>query len=141
MPVRFDNYGVFLGARHPKRQSPRLRLLRYPERSAELDANHRRQADLFPQCRDRAVIGQPALIDDHHAVAELLDVVHVVGREQDRFAEIAVELQQKLPDIPLGMHIQTDRRLVQEQQFRVMQHCRRDVSPHPLTQGQLADRG
>ena len=88
----------------------------------------------------RAVEGEPTVVDDEHAVAEPLDVAHVVGREQQRGAPLA-----PLGDAgtPAGAASRARRGRSSARRGRaagvVQQGCR-DLAAHALAERQLAHR-
>ena len=63
-----------------------------------------------------AVEGEPAVVDDEHAVAEPLDVAHVVGRQQQRRAALAPLADEELAQPLLGEHVEADGRIVEHEQ-------------------------
>src|ERR1700730_18128570 len=77
------------------------------------------------------------VLDDRHAVGQLLRLVEVVGREQDRLAEIA-QAAHRLPGAAPRLGVKAGRRLVQEDQLRVADEGEREVEPTQLSAGQLA---
>jgi hypothetical protein len=68
--------------------------------------HHRRQTDAVSQPLDRPVIANLRMDDDNDSLAELLNVVHVVGRQQNRFAELAIERFQKAAYVPFRNLVQ-----------------------------------
>src|SRR5262249_44258643 len=66
----------------------------------------------------RALADDLAADDDGHAVGELLGLVEVVGRQQDRRAERA-ERANRLPGLAARLRVEARRRLVEEDQVRV----------------------
>ena len=60
------------------------------------------------ECKDSAVV------HDRHAIAELIGLFHVVGREQDRLA-LVVELAQDLPQGEAALRVEPGRGFVEEQ--------------------------
>jgi hypothetical protein len=86
----------------------------------------------------RAALRQDAAIrDEHYAVAESLDVVHVVGGQDDRNAAFAVEAPDKVPKGELGHGVQADGGLVQEQDRGGVEQGGRQVAAHALAQAEL----
>ena len=74
----------------------------------------------------------PPLVDDRHPRAELLDLVHRVGREDDRLALVA-QLGDLLEDRPGHQDVEPRGRLVEDQDGRVVDDRPgdRDLLPHP----------
>jgi len=64
-----------------------------------------------------------------------LGLVHVVGREQDRLAEL-FQVLDGLPGGPSGRRVETGRGLVEEQQLRVTHQPEREVEAALLAAGQ-----
>ena len=61
-----------------------------------------------------------ALVDDGHAVAELLGLLDVVGGEQDG-ALLAAEVLHQLVNLQARLRIEAGRRLVEEQHLRIVE--------------------
>jgi hypothetical protein len=74
------------------------------------------------------------MVDHHHAAAELLDVLQVVGGQQQGRRTFRVDPAQELAQPALADHVQSDGGLVEVQDLRVVQERRRDVAAHPLPQ-------
>src|SRR5436853_363859 len=73
----------------------------------------------------------PPVLDDRDAVGELLRLVEVVRRQQDRLAEIA-QVADRLPRAAPGLRIKAGRRLVEEDQLGVADEREREVQPPQL---------
>ena len=82
-----------------------------------------------------------AVVDHDHPAAQRLDVLQVVGGQQQRGAALGVEGAQELPQPALAHHVEPDRRLVEVEDLGVVQQRRRDVAAHPLAEAELAHRG
>src|SRR5882724_6532903 len=85
--------------------------------------------------REDAVYQLPSPRDDAQLLAQLLRLLHDVGREQDRFPAAAQVEHRVLHD--LGVHrIEARERLVENQEVRVVQHGRDELHLllHPLRQ-------
>ncbi|MNG10389.1 hypothetical protein D3C84_938530 [compost metagenome] len=61
-------------------------------------------------------------------------------RKQHGLAELGINAAQIIADAPLGDDVQTDRRLVEEQNVRVVQQRGGQIGSHSLAQRQLAHR-
>src|SRR5262245_13508471 len=61
---------------------------------------------------------QPSVIDDGDAVAERLRFIHVMCRQQDRPAGLAVPAQH-VPQLASRLWIQSRRRFIEEEELRV----------------------
>ena len=66
------------------------------------------------------------MVDDRDPVA-VLGLVHVVGGHEDRDARPLRQLSEVAPDVAPRLWIETDGRLVQEQDVRGVQHAARDL--------------
>ena len=93
------------------------------------------------QVGERPVEDRRAVVDHDHPVAQRLDVLQVVGGQQQGRAALGVEGAQELAQPALADHVETDGRLVEVEDLGVVQQRRGDVAAHPLTQAELADRG
>ena len=89
----------------------------------------------------RAVEGDPAVVDDEDPVAEPLDVGQVVRGEQHGRAALGALADQEAAQSLLAHQVQADGRLVEHEQLRRVQQGGRDLAAHPLPERQLADRG
>ena len=65
--------------------------------------------------RHAALLGDAAFIDDGHAVADLVDDLHLVRDDNDRHAERLVDLAQQLQDRARRVGVERAGRLVAEQ--------------------------
>ncbi len=97
-------------------------------------------ADLGPKVGQGAVQQDRATVDDDDAAAEGLDVVHIVGGEDDGDAALAVQSQDEIAHGELGDGIEADGGLVEEQDGRGVEQRRRQIAPHALAQAELARR-
>ncbi|CDN42579.1 hypothetical protein BN871_BM_00480 [Paenibacillus sp. P22] len=61
-------------------------------------------------------------------------------RKKDGRPHPLINIAQERTDIPLGCGIEADRRFIQNENGRLMQHRRRQIASHPLAERQLADR-
>ena len=97
-----------------------------------LDLDHRPVGDRRLQRRRRALRDDPAARDHRDAAAQLVRLVHVVRRQQDRLAGVA-ERRDGVAQLASTDRIEPDRRLVEEQHRRVVQQAARDMQPllHP----------
>ena len=77
-------------------------------------------------------------MDHHHPLAQLLDVGHIVAREQDRDPEPAVIVAQEGAHGPLGDDVEPDGRFVEEQHFRRVEQGGDQFHLHALAEAQLA---
>ena len=74
------------------------------------------------------------------ALAERLDVGHVVAREQDGRPVACVVLGDERADPLLHRHVEPDRRLVEEEHLRPVQQRADDLDLHPLAERELPHR-
>ena len=92
------------------------------------------------QLVERAVEDGGAVVDHDHPAAQRLDVLQVVGGQQERGAALLVERAEELAQPALAHDVQPDRGLVEVEDLRVVQQRGRDVAAHPLAEAELADR-
>ncbi len=88
----------------------------------------------------RAVPDQLAVVDHEQPVAEPLDVAEVVRGQEHRDALVAVDLDEEVADALLGDDVEPDRRLVEEEQLRAVEHRGGQLAADPLAERQLAHR-
>ena len=80
-----------------------------------------------------------AVVDDRHAVAEPLGLVHVVGRQQDGPAAVA-QITDHVPELAPRLRVQASGRLVEEEQLGVADQGDGDGQPLLLAAGKLLDQ-
>ena len=80
------------------------------------------------------------MVDDHDASAELLDIGEIVRRQQHRHRSLVDKAPQTFAHRMFGDDVEPDRRLVQEQDARIVQQRGDQFALHPLAQAQLAHR-
>ena len=78
-----------------------------------------------------------AVVDDDDALAQRLDVSHVVAREQHGRAVASVVLGDERADALLHRHVEADRRLVEEQHLRQVEERADDLDLHPLAEREV----
>src|SRR5450432_2042628 len=93
---------------------------------AARDADLLRERKLEQKFVERPERQQFAMVDNSDARAEPGRLLHVMGRVNDRHA-IGVELPDKFENGVPRLRIDTNRRLIAEQEPRAMQNCRHDV--------------
>ena len=82
----------------------------------------------------------PAVVDDGDPLAQLVGLGHVVGREQDRPAgDGGLPVDDQLADGAGGGHVEAERRLVEEQDPRVVEQAAGEVHLLALAGRQRAD--
>ena len=138
--------GIFAGSKASSSERSRAR----PDRDARhLELGRRAgKVDVEPpfgehagaQALERPVGQQAPLADDDDALGQRLDVVHVVGREQHRHALLAVEPSHEVAHGELGRRVETDGRLVEEQDRGIVQQRRGELRAHALAERELAHR-
>ena len=94
---------------------------------------------LLAEGRGGALGHDPALAQDHHAVGEVLGLLHVVGGEHDRGAQLLEPLDH-VPGLAAGRGVEARRRLVEEEQLGVADDPDADVEPPLLAARERADR-
>ena len=80
------------------------------------------------------------MVDHDHALAERLDVGHVVARQEHGRLVALVVLGDERPDPLLHRHVEPDRGLVEEEHLRPVQERADDLHLHPLAERELAHR-
>ena len=80
------------------------------------------------------------MIDHDQPRADGLDVLEIVGGEDDGDAALAVDLGEEFPHRILGDHVEADGRLVEEEDLGVVQQRHHDLGAHALAERQLAHR-
>src|SRR5277367_2711648 len=93
---------------------------------------------LLLQLRQLAVVEHFAMVDDHNPAAKFLDVVQVVRSQQHRGAEFAIDGAQEMADVVFGYHVEANRRLIEEQQRRIMQQRGGQVAAHAFAERKFA---
>jgi hypothetical protein len=104
------------------------------------EADDRRVRAAVAERVGRALGDHAALRDHDDAIGELLRLVHVVGGEEDRLAELAEPLDQ-LPRLAARRGVEAGGRLVEEDQLGVAADPERDVEPAALAAGQRVGAG
>ena len=66
-------------------------------------------------------------VDEHEIGQNLLDLFHLMRRHHDRAAAIEIIVQQRVVELFAKQDVETKRRLVQYEQFRVNRHDQREV--------------
>ena len=79
-------------------------------------------------------------MDNDHALAQSDDVCHVVARQQHRRTVAAVVLRDERANSLLHRDVETDRRLVEEQDAWPMEQRADDLDLHPLAERQVTHR-
>jgi hypothetical protein len=74
------------------------------------------------------------VVDDEDPVAEPLDVTHVVRREQEGRAPFGPLGDEELAQPLLRQHVESDGRLVEDEQLRRVEQGRGELRAHPLAQ-------
>ena len=80
------------------------------------------------------------MVDHEQPVAEPLDVAEVVRRQEHRHAALTVDLDEEVAHALLRHDVEADRRLVEEEQLRLVQHRRRQLAADALSERELAYR-
>lgn len=74
------------------------------------------------------------MVDQDDAPAQPFHVFQIVSGEDDRRAEVGVDVCDEFADALLRDDVQADGRLVQVEQSWLVEHGGREVTTHPLTQ-------
>src|ERR1700756_2750057 len=78
------------------------------------------------------------MVDDEDSLAEFGDILHVVASQNRRRLSLGAMMAQEFTNILLAHHVQTDRWLVQEENFRLMEECGDQFHFHPFSETELA---
>ena len=89
----------------------------------------------------RSVEQNLPLADQKNPLGERFDILHIVRRQNDRRAVLAVDGPNEVPHCKLRDGVKSDGRLVEKQDFRIVQEGRRNLAAHPLPEGELAGGG
>ena len=100
---------------------------------ADLDGAVRRQELVRRAGRDDA-----AVAEDREPIGELVRLLQVVRRQQDRLAERA-QAADRLPGLPARGRIEAGRRLVEEDELGIADEREREVEPAQLAAGERPD--
>ncbi len=92
---------------------------------------------LLEQARRRPLRDDEPAIHDRDDVAEVVRLFHVVRRQQDRPA-LGLDGPEQLPEVVAGLRIEAGRRLVEEQDARVVGEGDREQQALHLPAGELA---
>ena len=87
-----------------------------------------------------AVVDHAPVVDHEQPRAQPLDVVEVVRRQQHGHAALGVDLGEELPHSLLRHDVEADRRLVEEEDLRVVQHRGGQLAAHALAERELPHR-
>ena len=83
----------------------------------------------------RVDVDDARAIQDGHAAAQALGLLHQVGGQDDRLAAFA-NVPHEVPDRPSGLRIQSRRQLVEEHDLRVVHECEGDEEALLLPAGE-----
>src|SRR6188474_185793 len=97
-----------------------------------------RRTELGDQLFGRAVRDDAAVVNDCHAVAEELRLIHVVRRQENRSAA-RPELIEQRPQLTARLRVEAGGRLVEEQQIRIAGDRARKRETLLLATRELAD--
>ena len=107
-----------------------------PAGAGEPDLTGRASLDQF----GRAALGDdPAGVQHHHRVGQLLGLVQVVGAQHDA-DPVAAQPADQVPGAAPGLRVHAGGRLVEEQQLRTRDQRHRQRQPLLLAAGQPLDR-
>src|SRR3990172_5220324 len=85
-----------------------------------------------------SVVDDASPVEDRHSLADILDVVRIVGGDDDHIPPIDCHFPDELPDPPGADDVHGVRRLVQEDDFRVVEKGGGQFAPFPLAEGKLS---
>src|SRR5579885_2400629 len=104
-------------------------------------ANRRRSAKTSRRSTANGLSARIFSVPDHDdAFGQRLDIVHIVRGENDGYAVVAVEALDELAHRELRGRIEPDRRLIEKQNRRAMEHRGGDLASHPLAERELPNR-
>ena len=83
---------------------------------------------------------EPSAVDVGHALTKLVGLFHVMRRHHDR-ATLRMQVAQNFPESESCLWIETDRRLVEEDDFWLVDECTRNHETLLLSAGQSVDFG
>src|SRR5450759_2734709 len=109
-------------------------------RSSQLEVDDSIAGIVVLQGGQVAVMDDLAVVDDDDAVADVLDVAEIVGRQHHRGPALLDQAADELADAVLDGDVQTDCRLVQVEHLGVVEKGHAQVGPHPLSERDLAGR-
>jgi len=82
-----------------------------------------------------------AVVDDHHPLAQLFDILHIVAREDDGAAFLLIEFLKELADALLADDIEADGGLIEEHHAGSVQQGGDEFALHALAQAEFAHLG
>ena len=95
-------------------------------------------ARLVLELERRALGDDPAVVDDDDAVGELVGLLEVLRRQQQRRA-VADEAAQHVPQLDAAARVEAGGRLVEEEHRRRRDEADREVEPAPHAAGVVLD--
>src|SRR5579859_398440 len=110
-----------------------------PFRGGALNGNELEVSEAVNDLAEQTVEGDGAVVNDDDAPAKLLDVRHVMAGQQDGGFAGGVVFAQKFADGFLRNDVQPDGRLVQEEDFGLVQERGDQFHLHPFAERKLAD--
>ena len=87
--------------------------------------------------RHRPGLDGPARVHDQHVVRDLADHAEIVGDQDDRRVELALQVGQQIQDLCLHRHVERGGRLVGDDQVRIVDQRHRDHRALPHAAGEL----
>ncbi len=81
------------------------------------------------------------LIEDDHVFAEIGDIVHIVGGEQDGHLFPRLVGAEELPQVHLGDDVEADRGLIEEEDLGLVEERGDELTLHALPERELAHGG
>ena len=99
----------------------------------------RRAADLGLERVGRALGDDPAGVDDPDPVGERVGLLEVLGGEEDGHAVVVGEPRDLVPERGAALHVEAGRRLVEEEEPRLVDERQREVEPAPHAARVAAD--
>ena len=109
-------------------------------RSGQLEVDHPIASVRVLELGQVAVVDDPAVVDDHDALADVLDVAEVVSRQHHRGPSLDDQAPHEAADAVLDRDVEADGRLVEVERSGVVEEGHAQVGAHPLTERYLAGR-
>ena len=115
------------------RVEPAVVLADAAARDAAQQADRVRVARVLEDRLDRALLDEPAGVEHADAVAHLRDHAEVVADEEHRRVELGLQVRDEIEHLGLDRRVEAGRRLVEDQQRRVLgeRHRDHDALLHP----------
>ena len=102
------------------------------------------EAPTSPRCsaqfREWPVEGHLTLVHHHDTARKCLQIGQIVAGDNDRHPPRLIDGSAELEDLTFREHIQSERRFIKKDEFRLRQERKCQVGPHLLAKAQLSCR-